>query len=202
MIDYDRSDRPGRYALAMRAGMSVLLALSACSSLPPAPRAILDEKTGVTTTVVAAPMSFARVHNDVGASARDYVTLVAVERDAAGHYTDLLLLYRWSVMVRGDMPESPTSVGPVLIRADAQEIPLQPLDQVPVNLSPREQFFEPYDIGVAVAAYAVDFKTLRSIAASHELHLSLSQDVPDEPFTLWRDGRSALDQFVKQLNGL
>jgi len=180
----------------------MLLALSACSSLPPAPRAILDEKTGITTTVVAAPISFARVRNDVTASARDFVTLVAAEKDVAGHYTQLLLLYRWSVVFRGDVPQAVASVGPVLIRADERDISLQPLDQVPINLSPSEQFFEPYDFGVAVAAYAVDFNTLRSIASSHELRLSLPQNLPDAPFTLWQDGRPALEQFVKQLNGL
>jgi len=196
------NSRRDRNALAALARISLLLALSGCSSLPPAPRAILDEQTGVTTTVVAAPFSFARVHNDGSASARDLLTLVAVEKDVAGHYSELLLLYRWSVVFRGYAPDAVASVGPVLIRADEHEIVLQPLDQLPVNLSHRDQFFEPLEAGVAVAAYAVDFNTLRSIAASHELKVSLPQDLPDAPFTLSRDGRPALAQFVKELNGL
>jgi hypothetical protein len=196
------NDRRDRYALAVLARISVLLALSACSSLPPAPRAILDEKTGVTTTVVAAPITFARVRSDVSSSARDYVSLVAIEKDVAGHYTQFLLLYRWSVVFRGEAPEAVASVGPALIRSDEREIALKPLAQLPVNISQREQYLEPLDFGVAVAAYTVDFSTLRSIAASRELGLSLPQDLPDASFMLLRDGRPALAQFVQQLNGL
>jgi hypothetical protein len=106
------------------------------------------------------------------------------------------------VVFRGEAPEAVASVGPALIRSDEREIALKPLAQLPVNISQREQYLEPLDFGVAVAAYTVDFSTLRSIAASRELGLSLPQDLPDASFMLLRDGRPALAQFVQQLNGL
>ena len=80
-----------------------LLALPACSSSlrpPAASREILDEQSGTTLTVVAAPLVFARERTDVAAHARDYATLVAVEIDNSGKYRTYLLLYRWSTVDR------------------------------------------------------------------------------------------------------
>ena len=72
---------------------------------------------------------------------------------------------------------------------------------MPVDLSQRDALFVPFDSGVAIGAFAADFDTMRRIAASHELTVSLPQEPLDVPFSLWRDGRPALAQFVKQLNG-
>jgi hypothetical protein len=192
----------GRFALEMLVLIGVLGTLTSCSSLPAAPHALLDEHTGVTTTVVGAPISFARVRIDVTGSAREYLTLVAVERDVSGHYTDLLLLYRWTVIIRGDAPPSEPDVGPVKIQADEHMIDLQPLSPLPLDLSQREPLlFMPIDNGVAVAEYAVNFNTLRWIASSRDLSVNLPQQPFATPFSLWRDGRPALAQFVTQLNG-
>jgi hypothetical protein len=212
MIDYvQRLSAPrreillasGRRALALKVftGIGLLAALISCSSVPSTPHALLDERTGVTTNVVGAPISFARVRNDVSGSARECLTLVAVERDVSGHYTDLLLVYRWTVVIRGDAPPAAAAVGPVKIRADEHEIDLQALPQIPIDMSQRDQLFMPVESGVAIAAYAADFNTLRLIATSHELTVSLPQQPLETPFSLWRDGRPALAQFVKQLNG-
>src|ERR1017187_6186347 len=103
---------PSRYALAGLAPMSVLVAFAACSTAPPGPRALLNENTGVTISVVAAPMLFARLRNAATASGHDYVTLVAMENDAAGKYTELFLLYRWSM---SGSPPPKESAGRLLI---------------------------------------------------------------------------------------
>jgi len=192
----------GRYASFALAGW--LLAFTGCSSVPPAPQSLLEEKTGATVTVVSAPISFARVSSDPAASARDYVTLVALERDVAGKYTQMLLLHRWSTSIRGVPPAPPAAVsaGALLIRADEREIALQALEQVPIDLSAHEQLFIPYTQDAITRAYITDFATMRLIAGSHDLSVLLPQDPAGGPFLLWRDGRPALEQFLKELNQL
>jgi hypothetical protein len=192
----------GRYALSGLAAW--LLTFAGCSSLPPGPQSLLEEKTGATVTVVSAPISFARVSSDASASARDYVTLVAVEQDVAGKYTQMLLLHRWSTSIRGapTAPPSAVSAGTLLIRADEREIALQALEQVPIDLSAREQLFMPYTQDAITRAYVTDFATMRLIASSHDLSVHLPQEFVGGPFLLWRDGRPALEQFLKELNQL
>ena len=65
---------------------------------------IFDEETGSTLLVVSKPLVFARDRSDVAAHARDYATLVAVEDDRSGQYTQYLLLYRWSTVDRRMSP--------------------------------------------------------------------------------------------------
>jgi len=181
----------------------LLLTCAGCSNLPPAPQSLLQEKTGVTITVVGAPIAFARVSSDASASTREYATLVAVEQDVAGKYTELFLLHRWSTSIRGAPAPPPTvSAGPLLIRADERDIALQPLEQVPIDLSAHEQLFMPYTQDAITRAYITDFATMRLIAGSHDLSVLLPQDSVGGPFLLWRDGRPALEQFLKELNQL
>jgi hypothetical protein len=197
-----RTALSGRFALFGVAAW--LLTFAGCTSVPPAPQSLLEEKTGATITVASAPISFARVSSDPGASARDYVTLVAVEQDVAGKYTQMFLLHRWSTSIRGAPPAPPSaaSVATLLIRADEREITLQALEQVPIDLSAREQLFMPYTQDAVTRAYVTDFATMRLIASSHDLSVHLPQEPVDAPFILWRDGRPALEQFLKELNQL
>jgi hypothetical protein len=197
-----RTALSGRFALFGVAAW--LLTFAGCTSVPPAPQSLLEEKTGATITVASAPISFARVSSDPGASARDYVTLVAVEQDVAGKYTQMFLLHRWSTSIRGAPPTPPSaaSVATLLIRADEREITLQALEQVPIDLSAREQLFMPYTQDAVTRAYVTDFATMRLIASSHDLSVHLPQEPVDAPFILWRDGRPALEQFLKELNQL
>src|ERR1700721_2863548 len=109
-----------------------LLTLPACSSSlrpPPAPREILDEQSGSTLSVVASPLVFARERTDVAAHARDYATLVAVEVDNSGKYSEYLLLYRWSTVDRRMSPPPDQSAGELKIFADGRAIDLQPLER-------------------------------------------------------------------------
>ena len=90
-----------------------LTALASCTTQPPhRPTSkaksnsteIFDEQSGSTLSVVAKPLVFARARSDVAAFARDYATLVAVEDDRSGTYTQYLLLYRWSTVDRRMSP--------------------------------------------------------------------------------------------------
>jgi hypothetical protein len=177
--------------------------LAACSSGPSAPRAVLDENTGVTINAVSAPLLFVRIHGDANSGARDYVTLVAAENDNAGKYTDLFLMYRWSISFHGMAPQPPQNAGRIVLEADGREIVLQPMPEIPVDLSRHEDLFVPEGDRVEKYAYLTNFDTMRAIAESHTLTLRLPQEpeAPDTPFALWRDGRPALNQLVNQLNG-
>ena len=192
---------PSSHTLARVAAILLLAAIAACTSAPPAPRALLNENTADTLTVVAEPLLFARVRTVTTDAGHDYATLVAVEKDAAGKYTDLLLLYRWSIPSYGASTPAQDNAGQLFIQADEHAIELRPLEQVPIDLSRRKELFVPERVAVATRAYAIDLETLRLMASSHDLTLRLSKEPADSSFWLWKDGRPALTLFLKQLTG-
>ena len=179
---------------------TILAALTACSTLPPSPRDVLDEHTGATVIVVGAPIMLARVPS--AESSHDYLTLVAVSNDVAGKYTELLLLYRWSTYF-GPVSASPAeNAGELLlIEIDGHTIELQPLPRLPSGLPRAKDLFVPDKTEGAMRAYVTDLETMRLIATSHELTVRLTGELLSAPFQLWRDGRPALALFVKQLSG-
>ena len=110
--------------------LPLLLLLTAglvgCAALPPPePAGFLDEDTGVTLTVVAAPLVFARDRRDIAANARDYITLVAVERNQTGKRNLVLLAYRWSTIDRRVNPQADATARALVILADGRDIRLQ-----------------------------------------------------------------------------
>jgi hypothetical protein len=194
--------------VAFRLSFLLLPALLwACSTplwqhAPSEPRAILDERSGVTLTVVSSPMVFVRLGNSL-LGARDYVTLVAAEEDTMGKYMQLLIVYRWSVSVSGgDVPQPKPNAGKLVVVADGRELVMEPLARIPIDLSSSNDLFVPKTQSIRYV-YQTDFKAMRAIASSHELIVKLPQEEeqPDTPFSLWQDGRSALAQLVNQLNG-
>jgi hypothetical protein len=175
----------------------MLAALSSCASSPPqAPREFIDEQTANTLLVVTAPLVFARDRSDIAARARDYVNAVALEVDTAGQYRQYLLTYRWSTVDPRMAPPPPGAAGALLIIADGREIPMKPLDRLPVGMPLRAELLVPNHGVVSMHAYAVDVQTLHFIAASRSISLRLPQEPLDIPFGLWEDGRGALSQFL------
>ena len=176
-----------------------LLTLPACSGVrpPAAPREILDEQSGNILSVVAAPLVFARERTDVAAHARDYATLVAVEVDHSGKYSEYLLLYRWSTVDRRMSAPPDPSDGELRILADGRTIELKPLERVPIGLTRRRELHLPDHGDVVTHAYTIDAPTLHFIAGSRSLTVRMPQEQLDVPFELWEDGRAALGQFVK-----
>jgi hypothetical protein len=174
--------------------------LCACSSVPPAPaHEILDEQSGNTLLVVAKPLVFARARTDVAAYARDYATLVALEVDQSGKYSQFLLLYRWSTVDRRMSSPPDPLAGELRILAEGRSIDLMPLEQIPVSLSRRRELYLPDRGDVVAHAYAVDAATLRFIASSRDLSVQMPQERLDTPFTVFEDGRKALGQFVQRV---
>jgi hypothetical protein len=183
----------------------VLSALASCT-VPPrvashraraASHEIFDEETASTLLVVSKPLVFARERSDVAAHSRDYATIVAVEDDRSGSYTQFLLLYRWSTVDRRMSPPPGPDQGELLILADGREIDLKPLAQPPTSLTQRRALHVPEHGDVVYRSYRVDPAVLHFIAASHEIVVHMPQESLDIPFTLWEDGRGALTQFLQ-----
>jgi hypothetical protein len=179
--------------------LTALLTLSGCvGSHSPLTREILDEQSGNTLIVVSTPLEFARARTDVAAHARDYATLVAVEIDQAGSYSDFLLLYRWSTVDRRMSPPPDPDQGELHILADGRDIDLEPLADLPISLAKREELYVPPHGDLVAHAYRADGPTLRYIASSRQLIVRLPRERLDTPFALFRDGRKALADFAGQ----
>ncbi|HWY96440.1 MAG TPA: hypothetical protein VNX69_14685 [Steroidobacteraceae bacterium] len=186
----------------MRFGLILALATlsaSACANPPPRdPHEIFDEQSGNTLLVVPKPLVFARERRDVAAHERDYATLVAVEIDQSGKYSEYLLLYRWSTVDRRMSPPPDLEAGELKILADGRIVDLTPLERVPIGLSQRRELHVPEHGDIVTHAYPIDVSTLRFIATSRELGVRMPQESLDTPFTIWEDGRSALGQFLER----
>jgi hypothetical protein len=179
--------------------LPALWGLSACSSLhAPESREIFDEQTGNTYLVVGKPIVFARQRTDVAAHARDYATLVAVEVDHSGDFSDYLLLYRWSTVDPRMSAPPDHSAGELRILTEGRVIDLKPLENVPVSVAGRWELHVPKHGNIIARAYPVDASTLRFIATSGKLVLRMPEEPLDLPFGLWGDGRQALGQFVQR----
>jgi hypothetical protein len=185
----------------MRLGLILALTtLWACTGLRAAQPSyeILDERTGNTLLVVPKPLVFARERTDVAAHARDYATMVAVEIDQSGKYSEFLLLYRWSTVDRRMSPPPDPQAGELKILADGRVIDLMPMEQLPVGLSRRRELHLPEHGDVVTRAYVIDEPTLRFIAESRDMVVRMPQESLDIPFTVWEDGREALAQFLRR----
>jgi len=176
----------------------VLTALASCASRPPtASQEIFDESDASTLLVTAKPMVFARERSDLAAYARDYATVVAVEIDISGEYSDYLLLYRWSTVDRRMLPPPDPAGGALRIVADGRIFDFKPIDKLPVNFAQRRELHMPKHDDVVPRGYKVDAETLHFMATSQDLSLRMPQEPLDVPFKLFEDGRRALLEFLK-----
>ena len=173
--------------------------LAACTTGPPvASEELYDEESAATLLVASEPLVFARERSDVAAHAHDYATLVAVELDIAGEYSQFLLLYRWSTVDRRMLPPPGEDAGALRIVADGRTINLPPLERMPVSLKQRRALHVPDHGDVAPHAYKIDVATLHFIATSGEIFVRMPQEQLDTPFKLREDGRGSLQQFLKR----
>ncbi|HTV80670.1 MAG TPA: hypothetical protein VMF03_20635 [Steroidobacteraceae bacterium] len=186
-----------RYLSRDLLAFTVLAALAACKSVPPGSRDVLDDRTGATVTVVGAPITFSRPAD--ARSSHNYLTLDAIQKDDAGKYSEFLLLYRWSAYYGKELPSAGgATAGELIIDVDGHSVKLTPLERLPEGLPKPEVLFVPAT-NAALRAYAVEPDTLKLIASSHAIDLSLPDDSPDT-FLLWQDGRPALQEFLKHLS--
>lgn len=176
----------------------VLTAMASCASRPPsASQEIFDESDASTLLVTAKPIVFARERADLAAYARDYATVVAVEIDISGEYSDYLLVYRWSTVDRRMLPPPDPAGGALRIVADGRVFDFRPIDKLPVNFAQRRELHIPKHDDVVPRGYKVDAEILHFIATSQDLTLRMPQEPFDASFKLFEDGRRALLEFLK-----
>jgi hypothetical protein len=186
--------RPARFALT-----ALLITIAAgCTALPaPEPRQFLDERTGVTLSVVDAPLVLARERRGVAANARDYLTLVAAERDLAGKRQLILLVHRWSTIDSRVGASDDDDSTRLTLLADGRDIHLvQVTDRLPVEFSQDERLLRPPVDKVVTLAYPTDIATLRYLVSSRQLSASFDAAKATLPYTMWRDGRESLRQLL------
>jgi len=191
--------------VALLLALTALAPLTSCATQPPhGPPSkansteIFDEESGSTLLVVSKPLVFARDRSDVSAHARDYATLVAVEDDRSGQYTQYLLLYRWSTVDRRMSSPPGPDEGEIKILADGRTIDLHPLERPPTSLAQRQALHVPEHGDLVYRAYRVDSAMLHYIADSRELTVRMPQESLDTPFTVWEDGRGSLTEFLQR----
>ena len=182
----------------MALAVASLAALAGCASLPaPEPPSYLDERTGITLTVVDAPLVFARDRRDLAANARDYLTLVGVSRNESGRITSALLLHRWST-IDARVATPPAAEPKLVIVADGRDIRPATLGSLPKEFQPSttHDLWLPPVSAVATTAYRIDAATLRYIAESARVSAFVDERGDELPYVLWRDGRDALARFA------
>ncbi|HTC45193.1 MAG TPA: hypothetical protein VK696_09110 [Steroidobacteraceae bacterium] len=184
----------GQCALRGFLSFIILCALAACSTLPTAPREILDERTGVTVTVVGAPITFS------GQTAHNFLTLVAIQNDEQGKVTAWLLLYRWYSFYGARQAATGADIEELLINVDGRSIDLKPLPALPAGLPTAKDLFVPDKSAASLNAYATDLETIKLIAMSRTLTANLPNDPLGGSYMLTDDGRPALEQFVEHLS--
>jgi hypothetical protein len=176
-----------------------LLALLACASTSGDLRQYLDETTAATVTVASRPIVFARERADLAVNARDYLTLIAVDINRAGHHAIYWFGYLWSTIDHRQAEAYSLKADQILLVADDREVEL------------KRSSVDPHDVGLdrppierpARAALTIlvetDAETLRFIGAVTSLRAVVQTSGSQEPFELWSDGRSSLTAFVRAL---
>ncbi len=176
----------------------LLTLVSACAAPPPREATqFLDERTGITLSVVDAPLILARERRDIAANARDYVTLVAAERDLMGRRQLVLLAHRWSTIdTRVGAGDDDAATALTLV-ADGRDIHLSAASaQLPPEFAQGERLLRPPVDQVTTLAFETDIATLRYLASSRQLSASFDAARATLPYSIWRDGRDSLQQFL------
>jgi hypothetical protein len=171
--------------------------LPGCMTLPLEPRVVLDESTGASVTVADQPLVMARERRDVAVRARDYLTLVAAEINISGRRQLVWIVHQWSTIDARAADLPPMRDAPLLLVADGRDLRLIPVNDATARSYARSPALgPPEDSGAVTTVYAVDDATLEFVAGGKRLSATLPDSRLALPFTLWRDGRPALQRFL------
>lgn len=177
--------------------MMLLPLLGACAPHRASrPLELLDESSGALLTIVRRPIICARSRTDVAANARDYVTLAAAQEDRSGRISDWLIVHRWSTVDPRFSGDAGVGSGRLRIVADDRVLTLAPAVPAPSLLARRRELFAPPNGRGLSLAYAVDRSTLRYLASAHSLSLRFTDDALPLDYTVWDDGRPALQAWL------
>jgi hypothetical protein len=176
------------------------LVLVGCVVPPLEPRVVLDERTGASMTVVDQPLVLARERRDVAVQARDYITLVAAEINESGHRRLIWVAHQWSTIDARATDFQPAPGAPLVLIADGRDLRLLPIsDTNAADYAKNRALLRPEDANAITTVYAVDAPTLEFVATSSTLTAAFPDSRLALPFTVWTDGRPAVQRFLSQV---
>jgi hypothetical protein len=177
-------------------------ALAGCASAPPdaTPHETLDEQTGATITTVDKPLVFARDRSERAANLRDYVTIAAAAVNRGGKRELVLVTYIWSTLDPRYEPARAEADALVLV-ADDRRIRLSANGKTPHELGIDNAIDVPVGQSVSPLVFPTDLETIRFVARAHSLQIQTRLADESVSYELWEDQRSALDRFVRFLEG-
>ena len=178
----------------------LVFALPGCHSAPARrPAEYLDPVTAASVLSVAAPIIFARAHQDVAANSRQYATVVAASVNRTGHYEYVLLVYIWSTVdprLGADVHPADTLV----LLADDRAIRMVRDSRSLKEVGIAEPLQRPLHARGAPRIYRTDQSTLKFVAQARRLRMQLEGDSDTRPFDIWQDGRQELAQLASAAN--
>jgi hypothetical protein len=183
--------------------LAPLLWLAAATALagPAPPQEYLDEDTAATITVVGTPLVFANERRDLGANARDYVTVAAAAVNRAGKITYVVIAYFWSTVDPRLRPDALLSPAVLSLQADDRRIDLRLDGHSAHEAGIGHPVHEPPGSAVTPYVYRTDLPTLRFLAEARHLKLISDGEVSVLEFDLWEDRRASLRAFVRHMSG-
>lgn len=177
-----------------------MLTLGGCVSPPLEPRALLDETSGASLTVVDQPLVLARERRDVAVQARDYLTFIAAEINESGHRQLVWVVHQWSTIDARAAGFRPMPDTPLLLVADGRDLRLNPIgNSSALRYVQNPALLPPDDSDAVTTVYAVDAATLDFVATSRQISAALPESRLTLPFGLWTDGRAALQRLLDQV---
>jgi len=211
-LQFDRAARRHETHMGSLRCMVCLLTLTASAAAAAGantPLEYVDEQTGVTVTVVARPLVFARDRTTAdggpaqswSSSSKDYVTLAAAAVDRSGKITYLLIGYFWSVGISQPWENARLAREPLVLQLQDRRIEL-----VPQGGTTRDTGIgapvHPPPVGPATASlYAVDLASIGLIAESAHPVLYCGGASTPLKYELFEDRLTALREFVRQSSG-
>jgi len=144
---------------------------------------------------VAAPIIFARSHQDVAANARQYANVVGASVNRSGHYEYVLLVYIWSTVdTRLGAGAHPGDT--LILLADDRAIRLQRDGRSLKEVGIAKPLQAPLHARGQPRVYRTDRATLQFISTARHLRMQLEGDQDARPFEVWKDGRRELGQLA------
>lgn len=186
--------RPHSIASAMLCALAVFV--GACASVSSAePRQYLDKTTAATITTVDAPWILMRERPQVAVNLRDYLSIYALDVNRTGQHRCYLLVQEWSTI--GDIAARAAQASEIAIHADGRRIQLHAAREEARDLGIGDSIAPDRGRGSHLLYYPVSRDVLEFVSTAENVTVQVSSQDLSSAYEIWRDGRSALAQFVK-----
>lgn len=174
------------------------LLIAACLATPNV-REYLDESTAATITVATEGWIFARPRTDLAAHAQDYVTITPVQVNRSGERRIYLFCQLWSTIDRRSGQRIAPENAQLALLADDRQLDLS---KPAVDLRRLGFGHDPVPAPNNLAEIRVqpaDADLLRFMIEAERLEVLMKNETTTDRFTLWRDGREAASNFLRQI---